>query len=81
VISGSSGNSWSDRWGHRTIGVSHQWSDWGASSWGPSSKAIAQPWLSLGLTLPNAPAWDWNVGSIDARGRLDSKSPGSKSIS
>jgi len=55
------------------------WSRLEAQAPGAKSIAVAQPWLSLSLTLEET-AGNGDVGSVDAGGRLEAPAPSSKSI-
>jgi len=57
------------------------WSRLEAQAPGAQSIAVAQPWLSLSLSLTlEETAGNGDVGSVDAGGRLETPAPSSKSI-
>merc|ERR1719370_1506699 len=80
VVSSSHLLSWGIVRGHSTIGVGNQGSSWDWEADGWNSKAIAQPRLSLSITLLLAGTWDGNVSCVHAWGRLKAIAPSSKTV-
>merc|ERR1719308_671512 len=80
VVSSSHLLSWGVVRGHSTIGVGNQGGSWDWEADSGNSKAVAQPWLSLSITLLLAGAWDGNVEGVHAWGRLKAQAPSSKTI-
>merc|ERR1711942_178117 len=80
VVSSSQLLSWGVVWGHSTIGVGNQGSSWDWEADSRNSKAVAQPWLSLSITLLLSGAWDGNVEGVHTWGRLKAIAPSSKTV-